>query len=53
VASRQARHELSVVDAFTAIVPPAPDGVIGPYDVVVSDAGGTSPTTIADVFTYF
>jgi IPT/TIG domain len=37
---------------ITAVVPGAPGGIAGAYDVMVSDAGGTSPATPADTFTY-
>jgi hypothetical protein len=38
--------------SITAVAPPAPGGVAGPYDVVVTEAGGISPTSVLDLFTY-
>lgn len=38
--------------SITAVAPAAPGGVPGPYDVVVTEAGGVSPTSALDLFTY-
>ena len=38
--------------SITAVAPPAPGGVPAPYDVVVTEAGGVSPTSAVDLFTY-
>ena len=39
--------------SITAVTPPAPNNTAGPYDVVVTEAGGTSPASALDLFTYF
>jgi hypothetical protein len=38
--------------AITAVTPAAPGGIAGSYDVIVTDAGGASPTSVLDLFTY-
>jgi hypothetical protein len=38
--------------SITAVTPQAPGGLPGAYDVVVAEAGGSSPTSPQDLFTY-
>jgi len=41
-----------LTNSIVATTPPTPGGTPGPYDVVVTEAGGTSPTSVQDIFTY-